>query len=89
MVNEVPKYRALAVPPEPVIAQAGALARITIPKSLSVALLQPAIADSVDPTRRKPPGKVPAVPAIVRQPLSSAMSAHLQLPAAESETANG
>ncbi|MGD0569410.1 MAG: hypothetical protein ABSA78_13485 [Candidatus Sulfotelmatobacter sp.] len=75
MVNEVPGYSAPAAPfkPDPAIAQAGALARLRLPKPVPLAPPQPAIAATVDPTHRKPPARATTMPALKAQ----AVNAHV------------
>jgi hypothetical protein len=63
MVDKVPEYAtpATTVPPEPALAQAGALTRVGWPrltKPVSITPRPPDIAASVDLTRPKPPARV-------------------------------
>jgi hypothetical protein len=65
MIDEVPRYSSPAVPskPEPAIDQAGALARIRVPKPVRIAPPRSVVADAiVDPTRRKPPARATTMP---------------------------
>jgi hypothetical protein len=66
MVREVPDYPAAPAPQKPAspaLDQAGALARIPLPKPATIAPPRPATpAAALDPARRKPPAPVTAAP---------------------------
>jgi hypothetical protein len=74
MVDEVPRYSAPTAPPkpDPAIAQAGALARVRLPKPARIAPPQSVVAATVDPTRRKPPARATTIPI----PKAHAVNAH-------------
>jgi hypothetical protein len=65
VVNEVPQYSTPVAPskPEPAIVQAGALARIRVPKPVRIAPPRPVVAAAtVDRTHRKPPARATTMP---------------------------
>lgn len=67
MIHEVPDYPAPVAAPKPpssAITQAGALARIPLPKPISIARpRQPIVAAEPEPARPKPPARVKPAPA--------------------------
>jgi hypothetical protein len=73
MVTEVPQYPAPAAPPkppDPVLAQAGVLARAgrpRLPKPVNTAPRPPAVAATIDPTRPKPPARATTTPVATAQ----------------------